>query len=136
MPHLDPKRKASTGAPAGQISFFSGVLVMLLVLVLLGLSMSSIGRVISNLNDIANHPFQVVEQTGSLRSLTEQTSLIMTRFRFTNTPDVVEDVRQRVDAFYAKMDPLLDEIQASYMGPGEDVAVSYTHLTLPTILRV
>ena len=121
MPHLDPKRKASTGAPAGQISFFSGVLVMLLVLVLLGLSMSSIGRVISNLNDIANHPFQVVEQTGSLRSLTEQTSLIMTRFRFTNTPDVVEDVRQRVDAFYAKMDPLLDEIQASYMGPGEDV---------------
>lgn len=94
---------------------------MLLVLVLLGLSMSSIGRVISNLNDIANHPFQVVEQTGSLRSLTEQTSLIMTRFRFTNTPDVVEDVRQRVDALYEKMDPLLDGIQASYMGPGEDV---------------
>lgn len=121
MPQDKPRHKRPSLRQAGRISFFSGVLVMLLVLVLLGLSMSSIGRVMTNLDDIANHPFQVVERTGSLYSLTEQTSLIMTRFRFANTPEVVEEVRQRVDDLYLQMDPLVDEIEASYLGPGEDV---------------
>lgn len=121
MPQFKHGTRRAKAHHVGRISFFSAVVVFILVLVLVVLSIFSMGRISANLDQIANHPFQTVEQTGSLRVLSEQASLIMTRFRFINTPDVVEDVRRQVDTLYDEMDPLLEEIAAAYLGPSRDL---------------
>ena len=130
MPQLKHGTRRAEAHNVGRISFFSAVLVFVLVLVLVGLSMSSIGRINANLDQIANYPFQAVERTGSLRVLSEQASLIMTRFPFINTPDVMEDVRQQVDEIYDQMDPLLEEIADAYLGPAADLDALRAQLDL------
>ena len=130
MPQLKHGTRRAEAHNVGRISFFSAVLVFVLVLVLVGLSMSSIGRINANLDQIANYPFQAVERTGSLRVLSEQASLIMTRFPFINTPDVMEDVRRQVDEIYDQMDPLLEEIADAYLGPAADLDALRAQLDL------
>ena len=104
-----------------KISFVSGMTLIVLLAGFLLFIIFSIRSLVLRLEDIRNHPFQVMDAGGCLRNDVDNVRISFEQLRHINTPEVVADVRQQIQVFYEDAEDRLDIIEECYLGDPSEV---------------
>lgn len=115
------KREKRQLARNRRISSASGVVLIVLLMVFLMCMIMSVRSLTARLNDIREHPFRVMDAGGKLQNDVDNVRLIFEQLRHINTPEVVEDIRNRIANFYQDGEAQLNVIEERYLGDPEDV---------------
>ena len=105
-----------------KVSSISGIALIVLLAGFLLFMIFSVRSLLTRLEDIRNHPFQVMDAGGRLRNDVDNVRISSEQLRHINTPEVVADVREQIQVFYEDAETRLDIIEACYLGDPEEVS--------------
>lgn len=78
-------------------------------------------RLASQIKLLTEHPFTVNGDISDVRTGLALMRIRTERLQSYNQPEDIETVRNALDSLYVSMEALLDEIDALYLGPAEDI---------------
>ncbi len=104
-----------------KISFVSGTALIVLLAVFLLFIIFSVRSLVMKLEDIRNHPFQVLNAGAQLRNDVDNVRISFEQLRHINTPEVVADVRQQIEVFYEDAEEQLEIVEECYLGEKEEI---------------
>ncbi len=115
------KREKRQLARNKKISVLSGTTLIVLLAVFLLFIIFSIRSLVMRVEDIRNHPFQVMGAGSMMRNDVDNVRISFEQLRHINTPEVVSDVRQQIEVFYDDAKERLEVIEECYLGEPEEV---------------
>ena len=104
-----------------KISVISGAVLIVLLIAFLIFIILGVRNVLSSLDNIRNHPYQVLDAAGTLQNDVDNVRISFEQLQNINTPEVVEDVRGRIQVFYEDAEKQLDVMEDRYLGNPEEI---------------
>ena len=104
-----------------KISSLSGWFMVVLLIAFLFYTIYSVTRLMAWLEDIRQHPIQVLSAGAELQNDIDNVRLSFEQLKNINTPEVVEDVRGQIQVFYEDAREQLDIIEECYLGDPQEI---------------
>ncbi len=104
-----------------KISNISGILLIVLLVVFLFSIIFGVTSLMSNLDNIQSHPFQVLNAGSKLQNDIGNIRIRFEQLRQINTPEVVEEIRVLIEDDYQDAQEQLKIISEAYAGDKKDV---------------
>ncbi len=104
-----------------RISAVAGWFLLALLTAFLLYTIYGVIQQLSWLDDIQEHPIQVLGAGNGLRNDIDNVRLSFEQLKNINTPEVVEDVRQQIQVFYEDAQERLDVIEECYLGDPKEI---------------
>ncbi len=115
------KREKKRLARSSRISSVSGGLLVFLLIVFLSVSVYSIQSIMNRLETIREHPYEVLNAGRKAQEDISKIRLSFEQLKNINTPEVVEDVRGQIDAFYEDVQLQISVIEENFLGEPQEV---------------
>lgn len=106
-----------------KVTLAGTVSLLILLFLFLVVTLFSTSRLASQIKLLTEHPFTVSGDISDVKTGLALMRIRTERLQSYNQPADVELVRMTLEDLYSTMDVLLDEIEALYLGPEEDVTM-------------
>lgn len=100
---------------AGAVSLF------VLLLLFLGVTLFSTNKLASQIRLLTEHPFTVNGDISDVKTSLALMRVNTERLQSYNQPEDIDTVRAALETLYIEMEVLINEIDALYLGPDEDI---------------
>lgn len=105
-----------------KIVAISGTALVVLATGFLIFVIFSVQTLLSSLESIRNHPFKVINAGSALQTDVDNVRLSFEQLRNINTPEVVDEIRLQMDAYYSDTENQLSIMKDKYMGDPDDIS--------------
>ena len=105
-----------------QISLISSIVLIVLLLISLAVNIVNANRLMHQMDEITEHPFQIVVATGSASTSIARMRVQTERLLYDNMPDTVAKVQQNLTDLSQKLDGSIAIIRDKYLGDTAVVA--------------
>lgn len=108
-------------AKSQRISAVSGCVLVVLLIGFLAFTIFSVRHLMDRLDDIRNHPLRVIDAGGKIQNDMDNVRLSFEQLSHINTPEIVEEIRGNLTAFYEDAQFQMQELTDSYRGEPENL---------------